>query len=106
MGIHPILFNIMYMLITYDVNTETNTGKNRLRKVAKLCEKYGHRVQNSVFECSINSQELLLLKDSLSNIIDKGNDSIRFYRLPKNFTTAISYLGVDNSIHLEEPTVI
>lgn len=39
----------MLVLITYDVNTETASGKKRLRKVAKECQNYGQRVQNSVF---------------------------------------------------------
>ena len=34
----------MLVLITYDVNTETSQGKKRLRKVAKECVNYGHRV--------------------------------------------------------------
>ena len=33
----------MLVLITYDVNTETNAGKTRLRKVAKQCTNYGRR---------------------------------------------------------------
>ena len=41
----------MLLLITYDVNTENEAGKKRLRKVAKQCQNYGRRVQNSVFEC-------------------------------------------------------
>lgn len=47
----------MLMLITYDVNTETPAGRARLRKVAKQCENYGRRVQNSVFECIVNQAQ-------------------------------------------------
>lgn len=36
---------MMMVLITYDVSTEDNTGKTRLRKVAKECVNYGQRVQ-------------------------------------------------------------
>ena len=45
----------MMILITYDINTETPTGAKRLRKVAKACQNYGQRVQNSVFECLVDS---------------------------------------------------
>ena len=31
----------MLLLITYDVNTENEAGKKRLRKVAKQCQNYG-----------------------------------------------------------------
>jgi len=40
----------MDLLVTYDVETVTPQGQRRLRKVAKICEAYGHRVQKSVFE--------------------------------------------------------
>ena len=35
-------------MITYDVNTETEAGKKRLRKVAKQCINYGQRVPNQL----------------------------------------------------------
>ena len=41
----------MMVLITYDVDTMSETGSKRLRKVAKECVNHGRRVQNSVFEC-------------------------------------------------------
>ena len=52
----------MLVLITYDVNTETASGKKRLRKVAKQCENYGRRVQNSVFECILDQAQSVMLK--------------------------------------------
>lgn len=55
----------MLVLITYDVNTETVSGKKRLRKVAKQCENYGRRVQNSVFECILDQAQSVVLKQSL-----------------------------------------
>lgn len=48
----------MLVLITYDVNTEDAKGRTRLRKVAKQCENHGQRVQNSVFECVLDSGQL------------------------------------------------
>ena len=52
----------MFVLITYDVNTETPAGRRRLRHVAKECVNYGHRVQNSVFECIIDQKQYIMLK--------------------------------------------
>ena len=69
----------MLVLITYDVNTETASGKKRLRKVAKQCENYGRRVQNSVFECILDQAQSIMLKQSLVDIIDENVDSLRFY---------------------------
>ena len=68
----------MLVLITYDVNTETASGKKRLRKVAKQCENYGRRVQNSVFECILDQAQSVMLKQILSDIIDENVDSLRF----------------------------
>ena len=58
----------MLMLITYDVNTTTPAGAKRLRQVAKLCEKYGIRVQNSVFEVLVDGAQLVKLKARLSEL--------------------------------------
>ena len=69
----------MLVLITYDVNTESSDGKSRLRRVAKICEDYGQRVQNSVFECLLDSAQLLLVKEKLLKIIDAKEDSLRIY---------------------------
>ena len=52
----------MLVLITYDVNTETASGRKRLRKVAKQCTNYGRRVQNSVFECILDNAQCVTLK--------------------------------------------
>lgn len=69
------------VLITYDVSTQDAEGRKRLRKVAKECVNYGQRVQNSVFECMLDSSQLLLVKDRLLSIIDSKQDSLRFYNL-------------------------
>ena len=48
----------MLIVITYDVNTTDDNGAKRLRKVAKLCERHGIRVQNSVFEVMVDAAQL------------------------------------------------
>lgn len=53
----------MMVVVAYDVSTETPEGKRRLRLVAKTCMKYGQRVQNSVFECSVSPSDYLLFVD-------------------------------------------
>lgn len=85
----------MFVLITYDVNTETATGKTRLRKVAKQCVNYGRRVQNSVFECILDNAQCVMLKSILMDIIDESVDSLRFYYLGNNYKTKVEHIGVD-----------
>ena len=83
----------LLVLITYDVNTETDAGKKRLRQVAKQCVNYGRRVQNSVFEVLVDAAELVVLKSLLSDVIDNENDSVRFYRLGNSYQHKIEVMG-------------
>jgi CRISPR-associated protein Cas2 len=90
----------MLVLICYDVNTETATGRKRLRKVAKKCEDYGQRVQNSVFECVIDNARMTHLKNNLANLIEPKTDSLRFYYLGNNWKKKIEHIGAKPSIDL------
>ena len=69
----------MFVLITYDVNTQTAAGRTRLRRVAKECVNFGQRVQNSVFEINLEYGKFILLKDRLIKLIDPETDNLRFY---------------------------
>lgn len=95
----------MLVLITYDVNTENEAGKRRLRQVAKQCVNYGTRVQNSVFECIVDGAQCRLLKEKLNEIIDAEKDSIRIYYLNDKQKQKIEYLGVKKGISVEEPLI-
>ncbi len=87
------MINIL-LLVTYDVSTENVKGKARLRKVAKICTDYGQRVQDSVFECLIDSSQFLVMKDKLLEVIDLQEDSIRFYNLGNQYQSRIEHFGV------------
>ncbi len=87
----------MLVLITYDVNTETESGKKRLRKVAKQCVNYGQRVQNSVFECVMDAAKCREVRAKLEAIIDKERDSLRFYYLGDNYKNKIDHIGAKSS---------
>jgi CRISPR-associated protein Cas2 len=91
----------MMVLITYDVSTETETGKRRLRKVSKQCQNYGQRVQNSVFECLIDPAQLKALQHILLKIIDPEVDSLRFYYLGDKWKNRVEHVGAKPSIDLE-----
>ena len=83
----------MMMVVTYDVNTAGSGGEKRLRKVARICEKYGIRVQNSVFEIMVDTSQLVVLKDSLEKVIDLENDSVRFYRMGNTWEQKVETMG-------------
>lgn len=83
----------MLVVLTYDVNITTKEGEKRLRKVAKICERYGIRVQNSVFEVLVDNSQLIALKSQLKSVIDQDQDSIRFYRLGNSYKNKIDTMG-------------
>ncbi len=91
----------MMVLITYDVKTETDAGKRRLRRVSKKCQDYGQRVQNSVFECIIDPAQLKELQHILLKIIDPEVDSLRFYYLGDKWKSRVEHIGAKPSIDLE-----
>lgn len=95
----------MLVLITYDVSTTSSEGRKRLRKVAKVCQNYGQRVQNSVFECIVDSTQFAKLKIELIKLIDIKEDSLRFYTLGNNYNNKIEHVGVKESIDLEGPLI-
>lgn len=87
-------YEVMMVLISYDVSTSDISGKTRLRKVAKECENHAQRVQNSVFEADLDYSSFLKLKDNLLKIIDEENDSLRFYYLGNNWKRRIEHFGI------------
>ena len=95
----------MLVLITYDVSTTSPEGRKRLRKVAKTCQNYGQRVQNSVFECIVDSAQFVKLKIELIKLIDVEEDSLRFYTLGNNYNNKVEHVGVKESIDLEGPLI-
>ena len=96
----------MLVLITYDVNTETPEGRKRLRNVAKACEDYGQRVQNSVFECEVDAGKYLLVKDRLVKIINVKSDSLRFYILGNEGHKKVEHFGIKQSFNVNAPLII
>ncbi len=83
----------MMLVVTYDVDTTNAAGAKRLRKVARICERYGIRVQNSVFEVLVDSAQLVVMKAELQKVIDDEMDSIRFYRLGNSYQHKIDTMG-------------
>ena len=96
----------MVVVITYDVETSSEGGQKRLRKVAKVCENYGQRVQNSVFECSLDYAQLVLLKGMLLKEIDTKKDSLRIYKLGKHWEGKIEHFGTKQSYNPEGVIII
>ncbi|MDR0940429.1 MAG: CRISPR-associated endonuclease Cas2 [Mediterranea sp.] len=96
----------MMVLVTYDVDTISETGSKRLRRVAKECQNYGQRVQNSVFECSLTEAQFVILRAKIEAIIDMELDSIRFYFLGNHWERRIEYIGKKTSYNVASELII
>ena len=96
----------MFILVTYDVSTVEKAGQRRLRRVARVCEDYGVRVQKSVFECQVGQKEWVSLRDRLLREIKDSEDSLRFYFLDEKAAQRIEHHGVDKPVDLTEPLIL
>ena len=96
----------MRVLITYDVSTEDAAGRKRLRQIAKRCVDYGQRVQNSVFECLLDTAQYRKLQHELCGIMDPAKDSLRFYCLGKKYENRIEHFGCKQTYLPEEPMIL
>ncbi|MDY4920340.1 MAG: CRISPR-associated endonuclease Cas2 [Phascolarctobacterium sp.] len=96
----------MLVLITYDVNTQDAAGVRRLNKIAKLCVKYGQRVQNSVFECMLENHDYKILQNELLKLADLEKDSLRFYNLGQKYASKIEHFGVKATYDPQESLLI
>jgi CRISPR-associated protein Cas2 len=92
----------MLALVTYDVSVSDKAGRTRLRMVSKVCQNYGQRVQNSVFECIVDNTQLTELKIKLLEIIDTNEDSLRVYNIGNNHKNKVEHFGTKKAMDLED----
>jgi CRISPR-associated protein Cas2 len=96
----------MLTIVCYDVNTETKAGRKRLRRVAKVCESMGQRVQKSVFECQVDLMQLEVLERRLLDEINLDADCLRLYRLPDIRGCEVREHGIFRARDFEQPLVL
>ncbi len=96
----------MLVLICYDVNTETKSGRRRLRRVAKVCESSGQRVQKSVFECQVSLAEFESLERRLLAEINATEDCLRLYRIPESRGAEVREHGTFKAVDFDGPLVL
>jgi len=96
----------MLVIVCYDVNTETRDGRRRLRRVAKLCESTGQRVQKSVFECQIDLPKMEELERKLRAAMDETQDCLRLYRLPETRGAEVREYGRFKAVDFEGSLVL
>ena len=96
----------MFVIVSYDVATRTPVGRRRLRRVAKICEDHGQRVQNSVFECLVDHTQWTELRAKLLDAYEPAEDSLRFYFLGKNWRGRKEHHGIKPSFDPEAPMIV
>lgn len=96
----------MLVLVCYDVNTETKEGRRRLRRVAKVCESTGQRVQKSVFECQLDLAQFEVLERKLLVEINEKQDCLRLYRMPETRGFEVLEHGIFKAVDFDGPLVL
>ena len=96
----------MLVLVCYDVNTETKAGRRRLRRVAKICESIGQRVQKSVFECQLDIAKFEALERELLSAIDPATDCLRLYRIPNTRGFEVLEHGAFVAVDFDGPLIL
>lgn len=96
----------MFVIVAYDVSTQTAKGRRRLRRVARACENYGTRVQKSVFECVLREQDWIRFREALLGEYNSREDSLRFYFLDEGARRRIEHYGCSEPIDVEGALVV
>jgi len=96
----------MLILVCYDVSTESREGRRRLRRVAKVCESTGQRVQKSVFECQLDLARFEALERELLAEIDVKSDCLRLYRIPETRGFEVLEHGAFKAVDFDGPLVL
>ncbi len=96
----------MYMVITYDVSTESKEGRRRLRRIAKTCRNFGQRVQFSVFECKLDKTNWIKLRAQLLEEFNDKEDSLRFYTLCEDDLGKVEHHGQKKPLDLDSPLIV
>jgi CRISPR-associated protein Cas2 len=82
--------------LCYDI-----ADQRRLRRVAKAAEHAGLRVQKSVFECSLNADELLALRQRLASLTDPAEDRLLYQPVCPTCRAQIAWQGVQPAPEFE-----
>lgn len=83
----------MHIILVYDIQTD-DEGKKILPKVFKICKRYLHRIQNSVFEGELSNSQLYALKLELKSLIRKDIDSIVIYKVRQTKWVEHEFIGI------------
>lgn len=81
-------------------------GRRRLRRVAKVCESTGQRVQKSVFECRVELSGFEELERKLLAEIEPTQDCLRLYSVPDVRGAEVREHGLFKAVDFDGPLVL
>lgn len=90
----------MLHIVAYDVVSD-----RRIRRVARICEDYGVRIEKSVFECDLEEVEFERFWGRLGEVVEDG-DSVVDYPVSHSCRDRIRVLGVSRRDEPSETIVL
>jgi CRISPR-associated protein Cas2 len=92
---------VWHYLIAYDIR-----HPRRLRRVAKIMENYGMRVQKSIFEAALSATDLQALQLDLAQVLELEEDGVKFFPLCERCSRSIGVLGHSVDAELFQPLLV
>ena len=93
--------SLMFFLLAYDI-----AEPKRLRRVAKLTEMYGTRVQRSVFECTLSQAEMVSLLHEVKALIERKEDKVQVYQLCEACKSRFKRHGQDGELTADDEVYV
>lgn len=78
----------MLRIVAYDI-----ADAKRLRRIAKICELYGFRIEKSVFECELSKEKFEKFWQELKKIANEKEDCLAVYKVCKSCKAKIKTFG-------------
>ena len=96
----------MDIVLAYDIADTDGPGASRLRRICHVCEKYGERVQYSVFECRLSPTRFERMMGEIQDVVDLAVDSVIVYQLPGGLDVCRSSFGKKPNHDLGKPWIV
>jgi CRISPR-associated protein Cas2 len=79
----------MFIIVCYDI-----PSNRRRNQVAQTLEGFGYRVQESVYECEVSTEQFGKMKQKVLKRIETREDAVRYYSLCVDCLTKIEIIGL------------
>jgi len=91
----------MKYILCYDIQDD-----KRLRKVSKIMEAYGYRVQKSVFGAFLSVNDMEELDRRLKKTLNEKEDSVRIYRMCEACDKLVNIIGLGEKVEMKKYIIL